>query len=89
MITESIRFTTVRDMLDCPATSFAFWSNEFMIFPDEDLTIKSYDENKVTFMLDPMCLATVSLDDTLETLEAKFSAALSVSVAQIKQKHNL
>lgn len=85
MITESIRLTTVRDMLDCPATSFAFWSREFMIMPDEDLTIKT-DEEKVTFiLLDSMCVVTVTLDDTLETLEAQFSDALTERAKRAKR----
>lgn len=85
MITESIRLTTVCDMLDCEATSFAFWSNEFMIFPDEDLTIKvDYHAKEALFMLNENCLVTVSFDDTLETLEEKFSVALTASVEQMK-----
>ncbi|UNA01964.1 hypothetical protein PVA8_275 [Vibrio phage PVA8] len=84
MITEYLRNNTVREMLDCPATSLAFWSQEFMIIPDEDLTFVENDENVLIKMNEIEVVVPYNM--TLEDLEQMFGDALSEHVRKIKER---
>ncbi|AUR85828.1 hypothetical protein NVP1081O_093 [Vibrio phage 1.081.O._10N.286.52.C2] len=76
----------VLDAMADPELMKKFWSEEFLIVPDEDLVI-SGNTCSATFHLNRTVEVTVFLDDTLERLEHLFGIELRKSVAMIRARH--